>query len=114
MVNFFIEMLNACSVQLQSVSNKLQLFAGLEYLAGKEVLHRDIKPQNLLVSGEGILKIADFGCSARSEGGRPDSGGTRVVFERNNQEIRMEDSFARTHSQYDVGTELYCAPEVVS
>ena len=32
-----------------------------------KVLHRDIKPQNLLVSKEGVLKIADFGL-ARSSG----------------------------------------------
>ena len=32
-----------------------------------KVLHRDIKPQNLLISKEGILKIADFGL-ARSTG----------------------------------------------
>ena len=28
---------------------------------GKEVLHRDLKPQNLLISADGMLKIADFG-----------------------------------------------------
>lgn len=27
----------------------------------RRVLHRDLKPQNLLIDGSGVLKIADFG-----------------------------------------------------
>lgn len=39
----------------------LQMLRGLGEIHKYGVLHRDLKPQNLLVSKEGLLKIADFG-----------------------------------------------------
>lgn len=34
---------------------------GLEYAHGRKVLHRDIKPGNILVDADGVVKVADFG-----------------------------------------------------
>ncbi|XP_022650703.1 cyclin-dependent kinase 7-like [Varroa jacobsoni] len=39
----------------------LQCLRGLEYLHHNWILHRDLKPNNLLVDDKGILKIGDFG-----------------------------------------------------
>ncbi|XP_074029646.1 cyclin dependent kinase Eip63E isoform X1 [Leptinotarsa decemlineata] len=38
-----------------------QLLRGLAYCHKRRVLHRDVKPQNLLISEIGELKLADFG-----------------------------------------------------
>lgn len=38
-----------------------QLIEGFDYLEKNSVLHRDIKPQNILVTNDGIVKIIDFG-----------------------------------------------------
>lgn len=37
---------------------------GLAYLHDHEVLHRDIKPQNILLDQTGLCKLADFGTAA--------------------------------------------------
>ena len=38
-----------------------QLAQGLEYLLNKDILHRDLKPQNILLTNEYNIKITDFG-----------------------------------------------------
>ena len=38
-----------------------QILDTLEYMHGQGVVHRDIKPDNILIDSEGNYKIADFG-----------------------------------------------------
>ncbi|XP_064619901.1 dual specificity mitogen-activated protein kinase kinase 5-like [Lineus longissimus] len=57
---------------------------GLQYLWGKKIMHRDVKPSNILVNTSGEVKLCDFGVS-----------------------VQLEHSIAKSY----VGTNSYMAPE---
>ncbi|ETE74119.1 Cyclin-dependent kinase 2, partial [Ophiophagus hannah] len=49
-------------VELPLIKSYLfQLLQGLAFCHSHRVLHRDLKPQNLLINAEGAIKLADFG-----------------------------------------------------
>jgi serine/threonine-protein kinase len=52
--------------------------AALHHAHRKGVLHRDVKPDNLLFSAEGILKVTDFGIAKLVIDGVAQSGSTEI------------------------------------
>ncbi|KAG9395593.1 Protein kinase domain [Carpediemonas membranifera] len=65
-----------------------QLASVVEYLHARSIVHRDIKPLNILMFSGGVIKLADLGVSRRVS--------TQTVF-----------------LQTFIGTPLYLAPELV-
>ena len=60
---------------------------GLGYLHNRNVMHRDIKPDNLFISESGVIKLGDFGLA-----------------------VQLEHSCSRRNTT--CGTSMYMAPEV--
>nr|XP_033777514.1 serine/threonine-protein kinase NLK isoform X5 [Geotrypetes seraphini] len=66
-----------------------QILRGLKYLHSAGILHRDIKPGNLLVNSNCVLKICDFGLA------------------------RVEEPDESRHMTQEVVTQYYRAPEIL-
>jgi serum/glucocorticoid-regulated kinase 2 len=47
----------------------IEILLGIQFLHSRNIIYRDIKPENIMIDMEGNLKIADFGLS--KEGLRP-------------------------------------------
>ena len=56
----YIEKKGKLSVR-ESVGIALQIANGLEAAHSNHIIHRDIKPQNILISRDGTAKVSDFG-----------------------------------------------------
>jgi fused len=46
-------------IEIQRIAK--QMVNALDYLHSQRIIHRDIKPQNILIAGNGRVKLCDFG-----------------------------------------------------
>ncbi|TSK49642.1 Serine/threonine-protein kinase NLK [Bagarius yarrelli] len=74
---------------VREISLRLMSCEGLKYLHSAGILHRDIKPGNLLVNSNCVLKICDFGLA------------------------RVEEPDESRHMTQEVVTQYYRAPEIL-
>jgi len=56
-----------------------QVAAALEHMRQKGIVHRDVKPGNLVVDSDGVVKIIDFGFAKVMSGMRQDTGEETTV-----------------------------------
>jgi len=72
--------------------------AALEFAHRRQVVHRDLKPDNIMVTEQGVIKVMDFGISRRLRDARQTAGGGRP-----GRDADVTDTVA--------GTPYYMAPE---
>jgi serine/threonine protein kinase len=84
-----------------------QLLRGVEFLHKCGIAHRDLKSENLLVTKDGCLKIADFGTAEVFCGTHPGVRGCR------RPSIIDEDAPIRKCKPGLVGSRPYMAPEII-
>lgn len=59
----------------EAVDYASQICSGLEHAHKKGIVHKDIKPENIIITKEGILKITDFGIAKALNQGTITTGG---------------------------------------
>lgn len=78
-----------------------EILFGLHYIHQQGMIHRDIKPMNILIDGAGRAKIGDFGLA------------TRDYLEKQTASFACNDKEESLLTK-DIGTALYIAPELLS
>ncbi|MCD8103586.1 MAG: Stk1 family PASTA domain-containing Ser/Thr kinase [Lachnospiraceae bacterium] len=58
----------------EATSITLQISAGLEAAHNNGIIHRDVKPQNIMISTDGKVKVADFGIARAASANTMTSG----------------------------------------
>ena len=98
--------------QQQAASVILQAARGLDYAHKQGLIHRDVKPGNILVTPEGIAKVSDLGLAAFILGFENDPRAGKIVGTADYlspEQIRTPGDVTHVSDIYSLGCTLYYA-----
>lgn len=90
----------------KAIDFSIQIASGLEAAHENHIIHRDIKPQNIIVSKNGILKVTDFGIAKAATSNTLTSGAMGSVHYISPEQARGGYSDERSDI-YSLGITMY-------
>jgi serine/threonine-protein kinase len=93
----------------EAVDYIMQALAALEYAHARGVVHRDIKPGNMMLTPEGVVKLMDFGIARSSDDLKLTQTGTTVgsLYYMSPEQIQGTAEPDARSDLYSVGVSLY-------
>ncbi|XP_047332435.1 probable serine/threonine protein kinase IREH1 [Impatiens glandulifera] len=96
-----------------------EVVLALEYLHSLNVVHRDLKPDNLLIAHDGHIKLTDFGLSkvglidSTDDLSGPAVSGTSSLMGEDENQLPSSERNQQRKTRSAVGTPDYLAPEIL-
>ena len=90
---------------MESIDTMLQIIEGVEHIHSRDVIHNDLKPDNLFVFYDGAIKISDFGIASHLKDDTPNTLKVSVVYAA--PEVLSKKQYSKQSDIYSLGIIFY-------
>lgn len=101
-----LKAMDRVSSEVQIIRFGMEMCNALEACQKRKVIHRDIKPQNIFVSDDGVFKLGDFGIARKAEKTTRATVG-KDTYQFMAPEVKNELSYGPTVDMYSLGLVMY-------